>query len=205
MGRGRGPRTTMTVKRTDGTSMTFRAPGLGADANGDGTIVPWEPQRTLRPYAILNTSGSMAQAASVYFDLVRGIQAGVDVDGDGRTDLDASRIYYYVQSLGSDWGMLTFAYEPAIPAAAFVVPTGTLIYNALVSPANRSGLGSVLATRAPALLNEARAVWTIDGVDVAEPGFNDNLPLRGAPPVVNDVPGALDVQRAVDRIAWCAR
>jgi hypothetical protein len=33
--------------------MTFAAPGLGRDADGDGTIATWEPQRVPRPLAAL--------------------------------------------------------------------------------------------------------------------------------------------------------
>ena len=48
-GRGNGPRTTMTVRRTDGTTMTFAAPGLGYDQNGDNVIGDQEPRRAARP------------------------------------------------------------------------------------------------------------------------------------------------------------
>lgn len=205
VGRGGGPLTTMTIRLTDGTTMTFAAPGLGYDANGDGTIATWEPQRASRPHALLNTSGSMAQAAAQYFALVRGIQAGVDVDGDDAPDLDASRIYYLGQSMGANWGMLTFAYEPAIRAAVFNVPTGTLIYNTALSPPLRPGLGEMLAARSPSLLNPAHGLTSIDGIAVAAPHFNENLPLRDQPPLVNTVPGATDIQRFVDRIAWAAQ
>ena len=157
-GRGRGPLTTMTLGRSDGTSMTFAAPGLGYDANGDGTIEIWEPMRATRPRALLNTSGSIAQAAAQHFALVRGIQAGVDVDGDGATDLDASRIYYLGQSMGVNWGMMAFAFEPAIRAAVFNVPAGTLLYNTALAPATRPGLGDMLAARLPSLLNSADGV-----------------------------------------------
>jgi hypothetical protein len=205
MGRGRGPLTTMTVGLTDGTTMTFAAPGLGYDADADGTITPWEPQRARRPHALLNTSGAVAQAASVYFDLVRAIQAGVDVNGDGTPDLDGSRIYYYGQSLGANWGMLTFAFEPAIRAAVFAVPTGTLIHNTTLAPPTRPGLGQMLAARTPSMLNPAHALLSIDGVAAAPPHFNENLPLRDAPPLVNTIPGATDIQRFIDRIAWAAQ
>ena len=205
VGRGGGPLTTMTIGLTDGTLMTFAAPGLGYDANGDGTIDTWEPRRAQRPHALLNTSGSIAQAAAQHFALVRGIQAGVDVNGDGAPDLDASRIYYLGQSLGAMWGMLTFAYEPAIRAAVFNVPAGTLMYNTNFSRVNRPGLGEVLAARTPSLLNSAHGLTSLDGVAVAAPHFNENLPLRNQPPRVNTIPGATDIQRFIDHIAWAAQ
>jgi Bacterial Ig-like domain len=205
IGRGRGPRSTTTVKLTDGTSATVSAPGLGRDTNGDGTIDPWEPRRTPRPYTVLNTSGSIAQAAAQFWALVRGIQAGVDVDGDGKADLDASRIYYLGQSLGAMFGMPVFAYEPAIRAAVFTVPVGTLIYNSARTPGDRSSLGQLLAARVPSLINAADGVTAVDGVAVTGPFFNENLPLRNEPPRVNTIAGAMDIQRVLDRIAWAAQ
>jgi len=205
VGRGGGPLTTMTVGLTGGASMTFAAPGLGYDADGDGTIATWEPMRARRPHALLNTSGSMAQAAALYFALVRGIQAGVDVNGDGAPDIDAARIYYLGQSMGTNWGMMVFASEPAIRAAVFNVPAGTLIYNTALSPALRPGLGEMLAARTPSLLNPPHGLTRLDGVAVAAPHFNENLPLRNQPPLVDTIPGATDIQRFVDRIAWAAQ
>ena len=205
MGHGGGPLTTMTTRLTDGTSMTFAAPGLGYDADGDGSIATWEPQRAARPQALLNTSGTIAQTAALQLQLVRGIQAGVDVEGVGAPDLDASRIYYFSHSLGGNWGMMSFAVEPAIRAAVFVVPGGTLIYNTTLAPAFRPGLGEMLEARTPSLLNPSHGLTSIDGLVTAGPFFNENLPLRNQPPRVNTVPGAADIQRFLDRIAWCAQ
>jgi hypothetical protein len=195
----------MTARLTNGTTMTFAAPGQGRDTNGDGTIELWEPRRTPRPHAVLNTSGSIAQAASQLFELVRAIQAGADVDGDGGADLDSSRIYFLGQSLGAMWGMWVFAYEPAIRAAVLNVPVGTLIYNTSMMPTERSGLGEMLGAREPSLLNPPHGITSIDGVAVAAPHFDENMPLRNEAVRVNTIPGAMDIQRAVDRIAWAAQ
>ena len=205
MGHGGGPRTTMTIGLAGGRSVTLAAPGNGYDANGDGAIATWEPQRAARPFALLNTTGTILQTTVFYFQLMRGIEAGVDVDGDGLRDLDPSRIYYYGHSLGSSFGMLIYPFEPAIRAAVFVVPVGSLIYNSLLSPPFRPLFGQMLGARSPSLLNEAQGIDTIDGREVAAPRFNENLPLRDRPPLVNDVPGALAIQRVVDHIAWAAQ
>jgi hypothetical protein len=205
MGHGGGPRTTMTLGLKGGRSVTIAAPGLGYDADGDGQIATWEPYRASRPLAVLNTSGTLVETVALHLQLVRALQAGVDVDGDGTHDLDGSRIYLYGQSLGGGYGMSAFAVEPAIRAAVFVVPPGTLVYNSLLSPPFRARLAPVLAARSPSLLNEAHGVATVDGRDVAPPRFNENLPPRGAPPLVNDVPGAIAIQRFVDRVAWAAQ
>jgi hypothetical protein len=168
-------------------------------------IALWEPLRALRPHALLNTSGTLAQTAAHKFALVRALQAGVDVDGDGASDLDGSRLYYLGQSQGAIEGILVFAFEPALRAAVFNVPTGTLLLNTLLSPGARPGFGEQLAARAPSLLNSAYGVTSIDGVATAAPFFNENLPLRDQPPLVNTVPGAVAIQRVVDGIVWCAQ
>jgi hypothetical protein len=209
-GCGGGPDTTMTATLRDGRTMTFAAPGLGYDADGDGTIGTWEPSRAKRPMMLLNTSGSIAQSISLFFALVRGIQAGVDVNGDGKADLDASRIYYLGQSMGANWGVMTFAYEPAIRAAVFNVVGGTLIYNTARSPLIRPGLAELLAARTPSLINGENdhvenGVKMLDGIAVAPPHFNENLPLRNQPPVSNTIAGAMAIQRVMDGIAWGAQ
>jgi len=51
-------------------------------------------------------------------------------------------------------------------------------------------LGQFLASRIPSLIN-------IGGLD-----FNDNMPLRNQPPVINMVPGAIDIQNLEDRGNW---
>jgi hypothetical protein len=203
--RGGGERTTITIRLTDGRTMIVPAPGLGYDQDGDGLISEWEPHRTKRPYAMLNTSGAIAEAAAQTFALVRGIQAGVDVNGDGTRDLDGSRIFYFGQSLGAMWGMLAFAYDPAIRAAVFTVPVGSLVYNTALAPSTRPDIGRILAARRPSLLNNGEGLAELDGLPVPEPRFNESLPLRNQPPLVNNVSGAIAIQRVMDRIAWGAQ
>jgi hypothetical protein len=205
MGHGGGPRTTMTAGLKGGRAVTVAAPGLGYDANGDGQIQTWEPFLSPPPYALLDNSGTLGQTVALQLQLVRALQAGADVDGDGSPDLDGSRIYYYGSSLGGTYGMSAFAIEPAIRAAVFVVPAGTMIYNRLLSPPYRARLAPVLAARVPSLLNETHGVATLDGWNVAPPLYNENLPLRDTPVLVNHVPGAIDIQRYADRNAWATQ
>ena len=205
--RGNGPRTTMTVRRTDGTTLTFAAPGLGYDQNGDNVIGDQEPRRAERPYSLFNSSTITAQSAAQHFALVRALQAGVDVDADGTVDLDGTRLYVAGQSLGGAWGMLAFALEPGLRAGAFVSGSATLPYQPLLSPGDRPAIGTdLLATRMPSLINSAYGVTSIDDRPVtAGPYFNENLPLRDQPPLVNTVPGAVAIQRVVDYIAWASQ
>jgi hypothetical protein len=202
MGHGHGPRSTMAMRLTNGTTVAVASPGSGYDADGNGTIEAWEPRFAPRPLAVWGTSGSVAETAGMHLQLVRALQAGVDVDGDGTGDLDASRIYLMGHSLGVAWGEMAFAYEPAIRAAAFVAGGGTLAYLRPLSPGYRTMFGQHLEERTPSLVNSADGLTSIDGVAVAAPYFNENLPRRDQPPLVNTVPGAVAIQRVIDQNAW---
>ena len=48
--------------------------------------------------------------------LVREIEVGMDVDGDGTRDLDAERISYFGQSFGGIYGTKFLAVEPNVQA-----------------------------------------------------------------------------------------
>jgi len=202
MGHGNGPLSTMALRLTDGTTVTAAAPGSGYDADDNGTIDEWEPRFAPRPHAVWGTSGTVAETAGMHLQLVRALQAGIDVDGDGAVDLDAARIYLMGHSLGVAWGEMVFAYAPAIRAAAFVAGGGTLAYLRPLSPPYRPMFAADLAARTPSLLNSAYGLRTIDGVAVAPPFFNESLPLRDQRPLTDPAPGATAIQRVLDRKAW---
>jgi hypothetical protein len=161
--------------------------------------------------------------------LIRVIEAGVDVNGDGTRDLDPSRIYFFGHSLGSILGVDLMAVEPQIRAAVLTVPAGPLVENRRLGPAFRSS-GTAIASSSPANLFAARrpslinsnGVTVIDGVPVPPgPPFNENMPLRDGvamnvklvdgstaeirSPVINTVEGAMDIQEWFDRAAWAAQ
>ena len=48
--------------------------------------------------------------------LVREIEVGMDVDGDGARDLDPARISYFGQSFGGIYGTKFLAVEPNVQA-----------------------------------------------------------------------------------------
>jgi hypothetical protein len=62
----------------------------------------------------------------------------------------------------------------------------------------RPEIGVALQNRTPSLLNDAYGLTSIDGVPVSMPYFNENKPLRDQPIVINDVPGALEIQQALE-------
>jgi hypothetical protein len=125
--------------------------------------------------------------------LVRQVEAGIDVDGDGSVDLDAQRIYYAGQSFGGIYGTIFLGVEPSIKAGVPNVPGGAIIEIVRLSPTFR-GLGTAsLAARQPPLLN-------LPGF-----AFDENIPLRDQAPVINNVPGALAIAEVFDRTEWVSQ
>ena len=179
---GFGPLSTLTVTEASGAATTFAAGGRGVDQDGDGVIGNAEGMLAARPYQLVMARDSLTQQAADMLQLVRVIEAGVDADGDGTPDLDPGRIYYVGHSLGSQYGVPLVAVEPAIRAAVFNVAAGPLVETRRLAPAARGGLGLLFAARSPALLNSP-GLTSLDGLAVAEPFWNENLPLRDQAPV----------------------
>ena len=82
-GHGFGPRSTLQLGFTDGTSVGVPAGGRSADHNGDGRITVNEGFQSRGRYAVRDLSDGYLQTAADLMQLVRVIQTGVDVDGDG--------------------------------------------------------------------------------------------------------------------------
>jgi hypothetical protein len=131
--------------------------------------------------------------------LVRQVEAGVDIDGDGSLDLDASRIYYAGQSFGGIYGTIFLGTEPALKAGVPNVPGGSVTEIARISPAFRVLTAIALVSRAPSLINLPPTPGASFPFNL---NFNENMPLRNVAPVVNAVPGAADIQAFFDRAQW---
>jgi Bacterial virulence factor lipase N-terminal len=221
VGHGRGALGTLTVGQTAGGPVTFSSGGRGIDQNGDGFIDVREGIRATRPRMIIDDRDGFRQTAADLMQLVRVIQVGMDVDGDGSRDLDPSRIYYFGGSLGGAYGTVFLAVEPDVRAGVLAVPPGPRTLRTLsVEPVvgDRNVYGSWLASRTPSLIN-GPGITHIDGVPVPPPPyFNENMPLRnGIPlavrledgtsyviqsPVINTVQGANAIQEFLDNAGW---
>ena len=201
---GFGPLSTLTVTEASGAATTFAAGGRGVDQDGDGEIGNAEGMLAARPYQLVMARDSLTQQVADLLQLVRVLQVGVDADGDGAPDLDPGRIYYVGHSLGSQYGVPLVAVESEIRAAVFNVAAGPLVETRRLAPAARGGLGLLFAARTPSLLN-APGLTSLDGLAVAEPYWNENLPLRDQAPVRNEVGGAVALQTWFDRSRWAAR
>jgi len=215
-GRGFGPLSTITVESGTGGPVTFLAGGRSVDQSGNGDFGGGFGGRiALNP--MISIRDSHRQTAADWMQLVRVIQTGVDVEADGVSDLDPSRIYYFGNSIGGLMGPLFMAVEPDVHAGVLNAFGGAQATNTRLSTARQPNWGLVLQQRIPSLIN-APGITRIDGVATSAPFFNENLPLRdGVPlavrladgtdaiiqsPVINTVTGAMEIQEVMERREW---
>jgi hypothetical protein len=191
VGHGGGSLGTLAVNRTAGGSVTLPAGGRGIDQNGDGAIAGTEGSSAAPPHTLVDSRDGLRQTVIDLMQLVREIEIGMDVDGNGTRDLDASRISYFGQSFGGIYGTKFLAVEPNVRAGVPNVPGGAIIEIARLSPVFRPLVWLSLVSRTPPLANL--------------PGpfqFNENLPLRNQPPLVNTVPGSAPIQALIENSEW---
>jgi hypothetical protein len=193
VGHGGGAQGTLTVMRPGAAPVVINAGGRGIDQNGNGTIDSTEGVNAAPPRAIIGSRDGLRQTVADLMQLVRQVEVGMDVDGDGSADLNAQRIYYTGQSFGGIYGTIVLGIEPNIKVGVPNVPGGSISEITRLSPAFRPLAGIALATRMPSLINVAHPSGIV---------FNDNVPLRNQPPVINDVPGAMAIAQFLDRSEW---
>jgi len=194
VGHGFGAAGTYTATTPTG-PVTFPAGGRGIDQNGSGTIDSTEGVSAIGAQALVGNRDGLRQTVVDIMQLVREIQVGVDVDGDGPADLDSSRIYYAGQSFGGIYGVPLLGLEPDVRAGVANVPGGPIIEIARLSPSFRPLVGIALITRTPSLYN-------VLPPDATLTNFNENMPLRNLPILADTVPGASAIQELIDRTEW---
>jgi hypothetical protein len=213
VGTGFGPEGKLIVTKTDTSTVTLPGGGRNIDRNGNGvfdhpagSIPEGIYTKPGGPQAIVLIRDGLRQTDADLMQLVREIEVGMDVDGDLARDLDASRIYYLGNSLGGMFGTGFVALDPDVGASELGVAGGPMVEIARLNAVGpfRGLLGQLLSSRDPSLVN--------GGPDPINPNpqqnpfpFRENLPLRNQPPVVNDVPGAIAIQEAVERIEWAGQ
>jgi dienelactone hydrolase len=217
VGHGFGPLSTLAISQQGSAPVTFSAGGRGIDQNADHVIDAGEGVEAAAPRRLIHDRDGLRQTVVDLMQLVRVIEVGVDVNGDGTSALDPAHIYYVGQSLGGDYGTQFIAVEPDVGSAVLNVPVADEAVRGVFSPTFRPSRGAWLAERTPSLINSP-GVTAIGGVKVAGPFFNDNLPLRTGvsygvvledgtrhdvpSPVVNDVPGAMAIQEVFANAEW---
>lgn len=163
VGHGRGAAGTLTVSTPSG-PVTFPAGGRGIDPNNDGAIGSTKGLNARPPRGIIRNRDGFRQTVVDLMQLVRVIEVGVDIEGDGVPDLDPARMYYTGISWGGVYGALFLAVEPRVRAGVPNVPGRPFLET------NRLGMfrpsvGANLAARVPSLIN-------VGGTE-----FNENMPL----------------------------
>jgi hypothetical protein len=106
VGHGGGALGTLNVLPKAGAPVSVPAGGRGIDQDGNGTIDSTEGVNAAGARNIIGSRDGLRQTVVDLMQLVRQIEAGIDVDGDGSIDLDANRIYYAGQSFGGIYGTI---------------------------------------------------------------------------------------------------
>ena len=198
VGHGGGALGTLNVLRTAAAPVVVNAGGRGFDQDGNGVIDSTEGVNAAAPRSIIGSRDGLRQTVVDLMQLVRQVEVGMDIDGDGVADLDAQRIYYAGQSFGGIYGTIFMGVEPSLKAGVPNVPGGSITEVARLG-AFRFLTAIALATRQPQLLN----LPPTPSVPVPfNLNFNENMPLRNLPTVINNVPGATAIAQVLDRYEW---
>jgi hypothetical protein len=194
VGHGFGAGSTYTVLRSGGaTSVTLPAGGRGIDQDHNGTIDSTEGVSAVGALSLIGNRDGLRQTVVDIMQLVKELKAGIDVDGDGTPDLSTSRIYYSGQSFGGIYGTQLLGLEPDIRAGVPNVAGGSIIEVARLG-VFRPLVGLALLTRTPSLYNAQP--------NASATNFNENMPLRNLPLVVDTVPGAEAIANLIDNTEW---
>jgi hypothetical protein len=187
VGHGFGPLGTLTVSRTGGLpSVILPAGGRGIDQNGNGTIDSTEGSSAGAPRILVGSSDALRQTTIDLMQLVRVIQVGMDVDGDGLPDLDGGRVYYFGQSFGGIYGTIFLGVERDVRVGVPNVPGGAIVDIVRLSPVFRPLFVGALLAR-------------------GLPNIPENLPLRDQPAVINTVPEAMALQAYAEQSEWASQ
>ncbi len=196
VGHAGGSAGTLAIAQGTGAPVSVPAGGRGVDQDGNGLIDSTEGVNAAAPRTIISSRDGLRQTVIDLMQLVRQVEVGMDVDGDGGADLDAQRIYYAGQSFGGIYGTMLLGVEPAIKAGVPNVPGGSITEVARLG-AFRGLTGLALALRTPQLLNLPPSA------SLPVPfNFFENMPLRDLPTVTNNVPGAMEISQVLDRFEW---
>src|SRR5712692_9716532 len=122
VGHGGGPLGRFVITDAGGNEFDLPAAGRGVDLDQNGQIDAFEGCVVLAPGAPIGIRDCVRQTALDYIQMIRALRQGMDLDGDGRPDLDGSRLAYIGQSLGAFYGSLLTALEPDLPVS--VLNTG---------------------------------------------------------------------------------
>ncbi len=188
-GHGGGPRSFLEITAAGGADVAIlRASGLGRskDLNGDDQYASSEGLNILQRW-----SDIMA--------VVRSAHLGADADGLGGSDLTAqpASTYQFGISYGGQTTLGIATYDTEVGVCVANVPGMGHFGNGYLTAlgASRDSAGALLATWLPAsLLNGPDPQWG--------GGFTEDVPWPGEPVQIGLVPGAEEIQWALDAQQW---
>lgn len=189
VGHGYGPNSAVVFLFEERRIVEVAAPGRGLDIDGNQRIDAFEGCIVVAPGSPIGARDCIRQTVIDYLQLVRALRAGVDLDGDGRVDLNREGIGLVGQSFGGWIGTLVMALEPSIGAAVLNVAPANAVETARLSPTLRLIITLLVGLRQPSLLNR--------GFD-----FDENIPLRNEPVRLQSIAGAAAIQEVLDRFEW---
>ncbi len=190
-GHGFGSGSIVRITKQDGSVATVSTPGRGITLSPNAPIGATDGCILPGPLAVRDCG---RQTAVDLFALIQTIR---ETNGLGM-NIDPDRIYYVGQSFGSIYGTLAHAVEPGIRAAVLNGDGGPFSDDARLAISGRPLGAAYLGMNNPALLNVPPA----QPENYFHDAFNDNYVYRDSPVVVNDVPGALDIQAAFETAEW---
>jgi len=195
VGHGYGPRSTWTAT-VGGRATTIPAHARGIDLNGDHAIGLVEGSSTLPDgaAAAVSSRDGLRQTAADVMTLVRAVSRGLDVSGSPASDLRTTDIGYFGQSFGGIYGAMVAGSDPMVSRSVLNVAGGPITEVARLSPSFR-----------PLVAQSLSYAGLLNSSDPAKVGFDESLPLRGQPPVLHPVPGALAIQQFLADTTWLDR
>ena len=204
-----GPQSRVIVKQATGNT-SFLGYGQGRDLDGDGDILASEgvsptDHKTVDStgrvtsdlpshFATVGLRDGLIQTVVNDMALVRLLERGVDVLGDGKVTLARTGVTYYGQSFGGIYGTMLLATDTHLRIGVPNVPGGPITEIARLS-AFRHLLADQLRVARPTLLNGG------PGLD----GFTESMPLRLDAPELNPYPGATTIQKYLADSNWQER
>ena len=188
VGHGGGPLGKLIVNRAAG-SVTLSAGGREIDQDGNGQFSGVEGVNAAAAQNLIGSRDGLRQTVIDLMQLVREVEVGMDVDGDGTADLNADRISYFGQSFGGIYGTKFLAVEPHVQTGVPNVAGGSIIEVARLGGFRFLVVGG-LAARTPALT-------------LLLGSFNENLPLRNLPPVIDTTAGP--IQTVIENTEWASQ
>jgi uncharacterized protein (TIGR03437 family) len=187
-GSGSGPQSTVQFTQGNNVVAEVLSGGRGVDLAGDGQITITDGCFVSWPFPVA-IRDCLRQTVVDLMQLERLIRGGTRIEPSSDLKLDPSRIYYGGNSFGGIYGTAFMAVDPNVTAGVLNVGGGSILDITRVSTVYRPLALQLVSGYKPSLLNSGTS-------------YNENYVFRDQPPVVNAVPGAIDIQNLFENLNW---